>query len=57
MILAVTGLVSLFRAEPASIRGPRWMWVLIILLGNLIGSVAYFVAGGEKFDREAFKHS
>ncbi|MFE0560813.1 MULTISPECIES: PLDc N-terminal domain-containing protein [Paenibacillus] len=44
-ILAVTGLISLFRAEPASIRGPRWMWVLIILLGNLIGSVAYFVAG------------
>ena len=45
VILAVTGLVSLFRAEPASIRGARWMWVLIILLGNIIGSVAYFVAG------------
>ncbi|MBX4146155.1 transcriptional regulator [Paenibacillus sp. LC231] len=44
-ILAVTGLISLFRAEPANIRGPRWVWVLIILLGNLLGSVAYFVAG------------
>ena len=36
-ILAVTGLISLFRAEPANIRGPRWVWVLIILLGNLLG--------------------
>ena len=44
-ILAVTGLISLFRAEPANIRGPRWVWVLIILLGNLLGGVAYFVAG------------
>ncbi|MCT1404039.1 PLDc N-terminal domain-containing protein [Paenibacillus sp. p3-SID867] len=44
-ILAVTGLISLFREEPANIRGPRWVWVLIILLGNLLGSVAYFVAG------------
>ncbi|MGC6585419.1 PLDc N-terminal domain-containing protein [Paenibacillus sp. Dod16] len=35
----------MFRAEPANIRGPRWVWVLIILLGNLLGSVAYFVAG------------
>ena len=35
-ILAVTGLISLFRAEPANIRGPRWVWVLIILLGNLL---------------------
>lgn len=44
-ILAVTGFISLYKAEPASIRGSKWMWVFIILLGNIIGSVAYFVAG------------
>lgn len=44
-ILAVTGLISLFRTETVNIRGPRWIWVLIILLGNILGSIAYFAAG------------
>ncbi|BFH60997.1 MULTISPECIES: PLD nuclease N-terminal domain-containing protein [Paenibacillus] len=43
LILAVVGLISLYKAE--STRGPKWMWVIVILLGNLIGTVAYFVVG------------
>ncbi|MEC0241668.1 PLD nuclease N-terminal domain-containing protein [Paenibacillus dokdonensis] len=43
LILAVVGLISLYKAE--STWGPKWLWVIIILCGNLLGSVAYFVVG------------
>lgn len=43
LILAVVGLVSLYKAEAT--RGPKWLWVIIILCGNIPGSVAYFVFG------------
>ncbi|WP_036720485.1 PLDc N-terminal domain-containing protein [Paenibacillus sp. JCM 10914] len=43
LILAIVGLVSLAKSEAANIRGPKWMWVLILLLGNIIGCVAYFI--------------
>nr|WP_245625213.1 PLD nuclease N-terminal domain-containing protein [Paenibacillus stellifer] len=42
-LLAVIGLISLARAR--SVRGPKWLWVPIILLGNLLGSIAYFTIG------------
>lgn len=45
VILAITGLISLFKTDSVNIRGPKPMWVLIILLGNILGSVAYFVIG------------
>ncbi|ANY74393.1 PLDc N-terminal domain-containing protein [Paenibacillus ihbetae] len=44
-VLGVTALVSLTKAETEQIRGPKWMWVLIIILGNILGSVAYFIGG------------
>lgn len=44
-VLAVTALVSLSKAETGQVRGPKWAWVLIILLGNILGSIAYFVGG------------
>jgi hypothetical protein len=43
VLLAVTGLISLAKAE--QVRGPKWLWVLILLFGNLLGSVAYFTIG------------
>ncbi|MBW7460815.1 PLD nuclease N-terminal domain-containing protein [Paenibacillus sepulcri] len=43
LILAVVGLISLFKAEAT--RGPKWLWAIIILCGNVLGSVAYFVIG------------
>jgi hypothetical protein len=43
LILAVIGLISLYKAEAT--RGPKWLWVIIIVCGNILGSVAYFVIG------------
>ncbi|MED5016065.1 PLD nuclease N-terminal domain-containing protein [Paenibacillus chibensis] len=43
LILAVVGLISLYKAEAT--RGPKWLWVIIILCGNILGSVAYFIIG------------
>ncbi|MCE3203224.1 PLDc_N domain-containing protein [Paenibacillus sonchi] len=43
VLLAVIGLVSLGKAEQT--RGPKWLWVIILIFGNLLGSVAYFTVG------------
>lgn len=45
IVLAATALISLHKAEPDTLRGTKLMWVLIILIINIFGSVAYFVAG------------
>lgn len=45
VILAVTALISLYKAEPDTLRGTKLMWVLIILFINIFGSVVYFIAG------------
>ncbi|WP_379162986.1 PLD nuclease N-terminal domain-containing protein [Paenibacillus sp. sgz5001063] len=42
-LLAVIGLISLAKAERT--RGPKWLWVIILIFGNLLGSVAYFTVG------------
>jgi hypothetical protein len=42
-LLAVVGLISLARTE--QVRGPKWMWVLLLVFGNLLGSIAYFTLG------------
>ena len=47
VLLAVIGLFSLAKAD--RVRGPKWMWVLIIVLGNLLGSVAYFTLARRDF--------
>lgn len=41
--LMIYCLVDLSRREKT--KGPRWMWVLIIVLGELIGPVLYLVLG------------
>ncbi|OKP96603.1 PLD nuclease N-terminal domain-containing protein [Paenibacillus sp. P46E] len=42
-VLAIIGLISLAKAERT--RGPKWLWVIILIFGNLLGSVAYFTVG------------
>lgn len=42
-LLAIIGLISLAKAD--NVRGPKWMWILIIIFGNILGSVAYFTIG------------
>jgi hypothetical protein len=43
LILMVVALIDLSKIERT--RGPKILWVLIILFGSLLGSVAYFVLG------------
>lgn len=43
VLLAVIGLISLTKTE--QVRGPRWMWGLFLIFGNLLGSIAYFTLG------------
>ncbi|MNZ67838.1 Negative regulatory protein YxlE [compost metagenome] len=43
LILVIIALVLCLKAEET--RGPKWMWVLIILFANLIGPIAFFIIG------------
>jgi hypothetical protein len=43
LALMITALVDL--ARRAQTRGPKWAWVLVIVLINFIGPIIYFVAG------------
>jgi hypothetical protein len=43
IILLVVALLDL-RKQPFT-RGPKWMWVLIIVFINIIGPIVYFLAG------------
>jgi len=43
LALLITALVDLIRREKT--RGPKWAWVLVIVLLNFIGPIIYFVAG------------
>ncbi|WP_316246751.1 PLD nuclease N-terminal domain-containing protein [Paenibacillus ihumii] len=42
-ILMLTALVSLARAE--SVTGAKWIWALVIIFGNIAGSIVYFILG------------
>jgi hypothetical protein len=43
LALMITALVDLIRR--AQTRGPKWAWLLVIVLINFIGPIIYFVAG------------
>ncbi|BBH24679.1 negative regulatory protein YxlE [Paenibacillus baekrokdamisoli] len=43
LILMLTALVVCIRTEET--RGPKWIWVLAIILGSLIGPILFFVMG------------
>jgi hypothetical protein len=43
LALLITALVDLIRREKT--RGPKWAWLLVIVLINIIGPIIYFVAG------------
>lgn len=44
--LMIAAIVDLIR-RPVT-RGPKWMWVLIILFVNFIGPILYFIIGREE---------
>ena len=41
--LQIWALVDLARREATN--GPKWLWAVIILVGELVGPVVYFIAG------------
>jgi len=41
--LQIYALVDL--ARQPKVRGPKWVWVIIIILGELIGAIVYLVFG------------
>ncbi len=41
--LQISALIDLYR-QP-SVRGPKWAWVLIIILGELLGPILYYFIG------------
>lgn len=41
--LMIVALVDLARRSRT--RGPKWLWVLVIVFVNLIGPIVYFVVG------------
>lgn len=43
LALTVFALVDCIRTQQTN--GPKWMWILIILLSNPLGPVFYFVIG------------
>lgn len=43
LILMIVALVDLARREKT--RGPKWLWALIIIFGELLGPIVYFVFG------------
>lgn len=45
LALIIAALVDLIR-RPVT-RGPKWVWLIIILFVNLLGPIAYFVFGRE----------
>lgn len=46
-LLAIIGLISLAKAEHT--RGPKWLWLIILIFGNILGSIVYFTVGRKDF--------
>jgi len=46
LVLIVVALRDLIRRQGT--RGPKWMWVLIILFVNTFGPIAYLLIGREE---------
>jgi hypothetical protein len=46
LALMIAALVDLIR-RPRT-RGPKWVWLLVILLVNYIGPILYFIIGRQE---------
>ncbi len=44
--LMIAALVDLIKREKT--KGPKWVWILVIVLVNLLGPIVYFLAGREE---------
>jgi len=48
--LQIVALINLKKREAVRF-GNKWIWVAIIALGTMLGSIAYFVFGGSPDER------
>lgn len=46
LILLVVALLDLFKRETTN--GPKWVWLLVIILINILGPIVYFLWGRTK---------
>ena len=44
--LMIAALVDLLKREKT--KGPKWVWILIVVFVNMIGPIIYFVIGREE---------
>jgi hypothetical protein len=44
--LMVAALIDLVKREKT--KGPKWVWILVIVLVNLFGPIVYFIAGRDE---------
>jgi hypothetical protein len=46
LLLMAAALIDLARRERT--RGPKWVWVLVIIFINILGPIIYFMLGREE---------
>lgn len=46
LVLIIFALTDLLRREQT--RGPKWVWVLVIVFVNMIGPIVYFLVGRDE---------
>ncbi len=44
LIVQVVALVDLYRREQVT-GGKKWIWVLVIVFGEILGAIIYFIFG------------
>lgn len=42
-VLMLIAIIDLVRSQET--RGPKWMWLVIILVSGMFGSIIYFIVG------------
>ena len=45
LILIIVALTDLIRIDKSRVKGKKWVWVLVIIGFQMLGPIAYFVAG------------
>ncbi|MGB3259282.1 PLD nuclease N-terminal domain-containing protein [Paenisporosarcina sp.] len=43
LILVIVALIDLTKIHQTN--GPKWVWALVIIFINIVGPIAYFIAG------------
>ena len=49
LVLQVTALVDLLRRPHVTLGDRKWAWAIIILMGQMLGSILYFALGRVKY--------